>query len=125
MKWDIGAPCKSCPYRKDVKLGFWDAQEFLTLLENDSKDDLTSPIYGCHGTVKHDEPTVCAGWLLDQKNRDPAVDNIQLRLALATNDTAFECFENVTCDVETYDSLEEMCKVNLKAIMEMAGNEEE
>ena len=118
MKWDTKTPCKSCPYRKDAKLGFWHAQEFIDLLHNDEDGGFTAPLYGCHGSAKQAEPSICAGWLLDQKGR---MENIQLRLALLQSQEARDCFDAVSCDVELYGSLREMVMVNLKA---MRGEEE-
>lgn len=115
MKWDIREPCKSCPYRKDAKLGFWSAQEFFNLEVNDARDDPSSPIYACHGTVRLPEPTVCAGWLMDQRKR--RTDNMQLRITIATNEDALACYLEVDCDAEMFDSIQEMVQANHRALL--------
>lgn len=116
MKWDIRVPCKSCPYRKDTKLGLWSAQEFIDLQINDQRDDPGAPLYACHGTAKLPEPTICAGWLMDQRRRH--VDNIGLRLTLALDEDALACYLEVDCEAEMFGSIEEMADANYEAIFE-------
>ena len=116
MKWDIRTPCASCPYRRDTRLGLWSKEEFIDLLRADRVEGLKAPLYACHGSAKQPEPTVCAGWLLDQRRRG-VPKNIGLRLALLTDTEAAACFEEVECLAPTYDSIEEMALANFKAML--------
>jgi hypothetical protein len=77
-------------------------------------DGLDAPIYACHGSAKKPEPTVCAGWLIDQRRRG-VPRNIGLRMKLLTDPEAAACFEEVECQAPTYDSIEEMALANFEA----------
>ena len=115
MKWDIESPCKSCPYRKDSPLALWDRYEFENLLKHDA-DPMQGAVFGCHATRHRprEEQGPCAGWLLDQKRR--GTPSIQLRLRLMRNEEAGHCYENVSeGGLELYETLQEMCEVNLAA----------
>ena len=116
MKWNIKAPCESCPYRKDSKLAFWDKAEFAGLLEQDA-NHITGHVFGCHQTRKHPEPTICAGWLLNQKNR--GLPSIQLRMRLIKSEEARTCLVELTDGGnEQYGSIEEMVEANFPELLE-------
>lgn len=111
MRWTTREPCASCPYRRDAPLRFWDASHFRDLLRADA-DPVEGPIYGCHGTAKmRAGPSVCAGWLLDQKER--GVPSIRLRLSLVFKPEAVAALEEVTDGGHAmYRSLQAMCRAN-------------
>jgi hypothetical protein len=52
-------PCGSCPYRRDVPSGVWDAEEYEKLPEYDN-DTATQPpgVFLCH----QQNGRACAGW---------------------------------------------------------------
>lgn len=111
MRWATAIPCNSCPYRKDAPRELWSREEFYGLLRND-RDELGGAIYGCHGTRKVPEgPSICAGWLLDQKRR--GLPAIQLRLSLMRSEAARTNLESVSNGGhELYSSIREMCAAN-------------
>lgn len=53
------APCKSCPYRRDVPSGVWDEEEYAKLSRYD-EDTAFQPVgvFLCH----QQDGRVCAGW---------------------------------------------------------------
>lgn len=58
------APCKSCPYRKDVPSGLWAAQEYdkLPVYDGSIAEQalaLAAGLFYCH----QDDGQLCAGWL--------------------------------------------------------------
>lgn len=58
------APCKSCPYRKDVPSGVWAAEEYAKLpgYDGDIGDQLANgghALFLCH----QEDNNLCAGWL--------------------------------------------------------------
>lgn len=58
------APCKSCPYRRDVPSGVWAAQEYAKLpgYDGDMLDQLAAgatALFLCH----QQDGNLCAGWL--------------------------------------------------------------
>lgn len=59
------APCKSCPYRRDVPSGLWDVSEYDKLPAYDGSilDQLmakgASSLFDCHQR----DGNLCAGWL--------------------------------------------------------------
>lgn len=115
MKTDIHEPCPSCPYRKDAELARWHRNHFLDLLDN---NHLFGACYGCHGTAKQETPSFCAGWMLDQLSR--GIPNINLRLFLSElgreqPELDFDAFfaQFTGGGNELYESIEEMCEVNL------------
>lgn len=59
-----GAPCKSCPYRKDVPSGVWAPEEYEKLPKFDGEiiDQLQNGgagLFMCH----QQDGNLCAGWL--------------------------------------------------------------
>lgn len=110
MKWDTREPCENCPYRKDAKLKLWDPAEFENLLVQDN-NAYGGAIFGCHGTAKLESPSVCGGWLLDQKRRN--LPSIQLRLAVISSDAAAKALEAITDGGhKLYTSIAAMCRAN-------------
>ncbi|MFI7195827.1 Uncharacterised protein [Nocardia africana] len=58
-------PCQSCPYRRDVPGGVWDAQEYEKLRAYD-RDMAEQPpgLFQCHQTdADSDLRRLCAGWV--------------------------------------------------------------
>ena len=110
MKFDTKEPCKSCPYRKDAKLGLWHPCEFENLAR--TEQELVGAVFGCHATGKGKTPvSVCAGWLLAQ--RDAGVPSIALRMQLLQNPDALQGLETVSDGGhELYASVQEMIEAN-------------
>ena len=108
MKWNRQSPCRNCPYRKDAPLGLWHPSEFDNLLETERLE--LGAVFACHGTRKHEDMGICAGWLLDQKTR--GLPSIALRIQLIQSEEARACLKSVnTGDCELY-SLQEMIAAN-------------
>lgn len=65
----IGAPaprpCQSCPYRRDVPSGLWDAEEYAKLpLYDLPTGEQPGGLFQCHQNGAHDDRArVCAGWV--------------------------------------------------------------
>lgn len=109
MKFDTKEPCGSCPYRRDSKLGLWHPDEFEKLMRSERSQ--IGSVFGCHGTIKKDPPSVCAGWLL--KQRENGVTSIALRMTLMGNQEAVDCLKNVSDGGhELYETVEEMVEAN-------------
>ncbi|WP_281186788.1 DUF6283 family protein [Nocardia mikamii] len=72
-------PCSSCPYRRDVPSGVWDAGEYDKLREYDREmSDQPLALFQCHQTdADSDLRRVCAGWVGCHGD-----DLLALRLAL-------------------------------------------
>lgn len=104
MKYKGKSPCNSCPYRKDVPLKHWAIEEYKDLLQ--SENDFMGKTYGCH---KNDD-TVCRGWLMNQDKR--CFPSIALRISLTRNNITREYLDSLTCAVEMYGTVEEMCYKN-------------
>jgi hypothetical protein len=115
MKWDTKQPCESCPYRRDSKLKFWCESEFESLLANDASPIL-GHMFGCHGTRKNENPSICAGWLLDQIDR--GLPSIMLRMSIIHSEEAVKLLDEVTDGgYELYSSIEEMVRANYPALL--------
>jgi len=70
-------PCPTCPYRRNVPSGIWDATEYAKLAYYDGDTWEQAPGYfACH----QDDGSVCSGWL---GHRDPA-DLLAVRIGVAT-----------------------------------------
>ena len=97
-------PCKTCPYRTDVKLAHWSIEEYKDLLANERSQ--LGTVYGCH---KKDGKT-CTGWLMNQdKNNFPS---IMLRISLSKNNVTREFLDSLNCPVPMYETVKEMAEAN-------------
>lgn len=105
------APCETCPYRRSVRLAFWDICEYQQLEAADH--NLLGAMFDCHGERKKAPKTrqPCVGWLLDQRRR--GTPSIQLRLRLH-RDAAFLRYYNGLRDLgkKLYGSIAEMFLAN-------------
>lgn len=75
-------PCESCPYRRDVPSGIWDASEYAKLPEYDRETfDQPHGLFQCHQN-DHGDPRarLCAGWVAVHGDQ-----LLALRIAVATN----------------------------------------
>lgn len=98
------SPCKSCPYRTDVKLAHWSIEEYKDLIENERSQ--LGTVYACH--LK--DGKVCTGWLMNQdKNYFPS---IMLRISLSKHNITREFLDSLKCSVPMYETVEEMAKAN-------------
>jgi hypothetical protein len=54
-------PCGTCPYRKDVPAGIWDAGEYAKLPRYDGEtfEQTATSLFHCH----KDDGMLCAGWV--------------------------------------------------------------
>lgn len=112
MDFSNRTPCKSCPYRKDVKLKFWHRSEFENLLAHD-EDPLNGAMFGCHEDGKKEmaDRRPCIGWVLDQRRRN--VPSIQLRLAIIRNPECAELLADANDGgAELYSTMKSMCRAN-------------
>ena len=76
------APCGSCPYRKDVPSGIWEASEYAKLPGYDGETWMQPPaLFFCHQNDGH----LCAGWV--------GCHDTQHLLALRVHRVAPETFE--------------------------------
>jgi len=89
-------PCASCPYRRNVPSGVWDATEYSKLPEYDG-DMGTQPVavFHCH----QKDGTVCSGWL-GHRNPD---DLLAVRLGLISGRLDPSCVDYTT-DVPLFAS---------------------
>jgi len=89
-------PCASCPYRRNVPSGVWDASEYSKLPEYDG-DMGTQPVavFHCH----QQDGTVCSGWL-GHRNPD---DLLAVRLGLMAGRLDPSCLDYTT-DVPLFAS---------------------
>lgn len=109
MSFDTLWPCGSCPYRKDAPLGLWHPAEFDNLARTER--DQFGAVFACHGTAKKPTRSVCAGWLLAQ--REAGVPSIALRMRLMRDPRAVQAMEAVTDGGhELYPSVDAMIEAN-------------
>jgi hypothetical protein len=100
-------PCGSCPYRRDVVVGTWHADEFENLLAHDA-DPIRGAVFGCHRfRMRRDTADVCAGWFLDQQRR--GFPSIQLRVAIMRADDEPRVTDG---GHPLYLSVKAMCRAN-------------
>ena len=102
--FECTSPCKSCPYRKDVKKEFWHIAEFQKLL--DSEQTQFGSVYLCH----QNDGSACIGFLMNQDRR--RFPSIALRMTLIDHNITREYLDQLECEAEMFDSIEEMCKAN-------------
>lgn len=109
MKFDTLSPCGSCPYRTDAPLGLWHPLEFDNLARTER--DQFGSVFACHSTAKKPERSVCAGWLLSQRER--GIPSLSLRLMLMRDPSAAAVLESVSDGGhELYASVQEMIEAN-------------
>lgn len=65
MRSPAARPCDSCPYRRDVPSGIWDASEYDKLPAYDAETgEQPTDLFQCH---QHDggdaQARLCAGWV--------------------------------------------------------------
>lgn len=110
IKPPTSRPCGSCPYRRDVPSGLWDASEYEKLPKFDDPNDPESwAVFQCHQQNGH----VCAGWVACHD----MYDAIGLRLAVsmgAIEDP--EPFLEYETDVEIFDSGAEAAEHGMREI---------
>lgn len=76
MKPPRKRPCSSCPYRKDVPSGVWDASEYEKLPEFDRPTfEQPAGTFACHQDNGH----LCSGWVACHDMEQ----NLGLRIAIA------------------------------------------
>ena len=75
-------PCQSCPYRRDVPSGIWDATEYAKLPEYDRETfDQPHGLFQCHQNDAGDpRARICAGWVAVHGS-----ELLALRIAVSTN----------------------------------------
>lgn len=105
-------PCGSCPYRKDVPSGVWDATEYEKLppYDNDTADQPFGAFF-CH----QQDGRLCAGWVAchDMPN------NLGLRMAASMGHITKEEYEgalNYTTDVPLHESGAAACEHGLERL---------
>ena len=105
------SPCANCPYRVDAPRRHWDRSEFRKLLASEGTE--LGVVYACHNhaRVAPKDRGMCAGWLLDQKNR--GIPSIRLRLVLSRNEPAREAFALVSSGGhKLFRTVKSMCRAN-------------
>ncbi|MFE4457708.1 DUF6283 family protein [Nocardia tengchongensis] len=83
-------PCSSCPYRRDVPSGVWDAAEYEKLRAYDLEIASQPPgLFQCHQTdADSGLRRMCAGWVGCHR-----AELLGLRLALVTGRISGETFQ--------------------------------
>src|SRR5689334_15374118 len=103
------APCRSCPWRRDVPPGAFGCDRYAQLANTSTSDgigpQLADPLFACHLTVEGAEQA-CAGWLAVEGHRHPAV-----RLAAAAGRLPWEALEPLGDWPVLFDSFTEMVRV--------------
>lgn len=109
MSFDTPSPCGSCPYRKDAPLGLWHPSEFDNLARTERGQFGT--VFACHATAKKPTQSVCAGWLIAQ--REGGVPSLALRIRLLLDPEALRAMDAVTNGGhELYPSVDAMIEAN-------------
>lgn len=73
----LPVPCATCPYRKDVPSGIWDAEEYAKLPAYDNPTAMQPvALFMCHSSPAG----LCTGWLQSHANRSHEFDLLALRL---------------------------------------------
>lgn len=71
------APCRSCPYRRDVPAGVWNPEEYAKLPRYDGETwEQDAALFMCH----QQDGRLCAGWV---GCHDPG-ESLAVRLAAAS-----------------------------------------
>lgn len=110
IKPPTSRPCGSCPYRRDVPSGLWDASEYEKLPKYDDMNDPESwSVFQCHQQNGH----ACAGWVgvHDMEN------SIGLRLAVSSETVKdWDSFVDYETDVPLFDSGAEASEHGMREI---------
>ncbi len=102
-------PCATCPYRRDVASGVWDAEEYAKLPGYDGDTWAQTPgWFGCHGD---EGVSVCSGWL---GYRDPT-ELLAVRLGVVSGALDPSVLDYAT-DVELFASGAEAAAHGMAAI---------
>ena len=73
----LSQPCSSCPYRKDVPSGVWDAREYVKLPAYDNPTgEQPMQAFNCH----QQNGCLCRGWLDVHGKQKPGHELMSLRL---------------------------------------------
>lgn len=111
LDFDNHEPCKNCPYRKDAPRHFWSPEEFQSVLRSENTEYGFGNLFACHKDAKRETRRVCAGWLLDQKNR--GIPNLNLRLHLMHHREDHKHMDALSDGGhEMFSSIQEMCRAN-------------
>lgn len=90
-------PCGSCPYRRDVPSGVWDASEYAKLIEYDRPTgEQPTGVFLCHQC----DGCLCGGWL----QAHDAYDLLSLRFAFMQRLADPADVLDYTSDVPCFDS---------------------
>lgn len=110
MKTCAKAPCKSCPYRRDVPSGLWAKEEYekLPTYDGDIPEQLEKgglALFDCHQRDGH----LCAGWIATHGARN------LLAIRATTKKIAREVF-TYKSPVPVFSSGEEAAKHGMRDI---------
>jgi hypothetical protein len=101
------APCKSCPYRKDVPSGIWHASEYAKLVRYDEPTWVQPPgLFMCH----QKNGRLCAGWVATH-----GAELLALRLAASKGDVDPAVFDYAS-PTPVFDSGAEAAAHGLKEL---------
>jgi hypothetical protein len=103
------SPCASCPYRKNVPSGVWEAVEYGKLpgYDGETYEQENAKVFSCH----QDDGTVCAGWL---GHRDPA-DLLAVRIGISSGRLPREAVEYTT-DVPLFETGDQAAEHGMREI---------
>lgn len=103
-------PCANCPYRLDAPRRHWHRSEFEKVLEAEASQ--FGSTFACHKHVvlPAGRRGVCAGWLLDQRER--GLPSIALRLLLISDPLLRRALDKVQAVVPMFKTVESMCRAN-------------
>lgn len=100
------APCRSCPYRKDVPSGVWHESEYDKLPPYDGETfEQPHGLFTCH----QQDGRMCAGWV----GCHDMIESLALRLAVHNDiitEAVYEEALDYVCPVELFESGEEAAK---------------
>lgn len=106
-------PCRSCPYRRDVPSGVWDASEYIKLPDYDMPTaEQPFGVFLCHSDDRIN--TLCRGWVevhRGQGQRDHGYDLLSLRFTGAAH-LVDEVLAN-PCETPLFASGAEACRHGL------------
>lgn len=110
IKPPTSRPCGSCPYRRDVPSGLWDASEYEKLPKYDDMEDPDSwSVFQCHQQNGH----ACAGWVACHDMEE----SIGLRLGVSMGHVEdWGAFVDYETDVEIFGSGAEAAEHGMREI---------